>query len=814
MKLIPIFLLGFMLVNNVALTGQATIEVQSPLSATVHNLELKNTAPQKFAPFSSNGFATNTYNDVVSYARYFDVNTIQINEIIIAHYPFIEVEIPIADTIITVQLFPSEINSNNLKLTNSNGSQELYDGSIHYRGIIKNNNASLVALSFFENKISGIISSPDIGNIVIAPLKSSSIHVIYNDNDLLIPNLISCATIDEETIISMPYGPADVVEISPCVRVFIEADFEMFEEEGGTVQTADQIVGLFNVSSTIFFNEGITAIISEIFIWTVEDPYPTSSSYDALVAFQDYRTSFDGDIAHLITYDDENLGGVAWLPALCSSFNYAYSNIYNFYYDFPTYSWTIDVFTHEMGHNLGSPHTHNCGWPGGAIDDCYTTEGGCDPGPTPFDGGTIMSYCHLTGYGKNFSFGFGDLPGDLIFDEVNSAGCLGGCELPPSNDWPCSPINLPVNENCLLIDATNIGAINSVIPMVGCDGSSTGDVWFSVTIPAEGYTIIDTDHGDVIDDMGMKVYSGVCTDLSGYPAGCIADGSTYSPLMPGFTIIADPGTVFLLRLWEVGDDAFGNFSICAYTACAPSISPDGIDASETIICAGESSILSVDDGALGTDAIWNWYADDCTGLPIGTGETITVSPSVNTTYFVQAIGECGTTTCVSKTILVSPNPAAPIILNTNCILIIESVVGATYTWYQDGIEIIGETNDTLIITEAGEYSVELTTATGCSVASAAISGDCQEVSITQIDATDIIIYPNPANGEFMVAINNYVGFINCTIINLTGQIIYDNGSLINAQNNVIKFELDIAPGLYYITFEHAGLTTDKIIVIE
>ncbi|MFN8331580.1 MAG: hypothetical protein U0T81_10250 [Saprospiraceae bacterium] len=53
---------------------------------------------------------------------------------------------------------------------------------------------------------------------------------------------------------------------------------------------------------------------------------------------------------------------------------YAYSNIYSSYQDVPTYSWTIEVMTYEMGHNIGSNHTHWCGWTGGAIDNCYTPE--------------------------------------------------------------------------------------------------------------------------------------------------------------------------------------------------------------------------------------------------------------------------------------------------------------------------------------------------------------------------------------------------------------------------------------------------------
>ena len=85
-----------------------------------------------------------------------------------------------------------------------------------------------------------------------------------------------------------------------------------------------------------------------------------------------------------------------------------------------------------MGHNLGSPHTQSCSWVGGALDNCYTTEGGCAPGPAPTNGGTIMSYCHLTSYGINFNNGFGTQPGNLIRSKVNGATCLTACSGGPA----------------------------------------------------------------------------------------------------------------------------------------------------------------------------------------------------------------------------------------------------------------------------------------------------------------------------------------------------------------------------------------------
>jgi hypothetical protein len=89
------------------------------------------------------------------------------------------------------------------------------------------------------------------------------------------------------------------------------------------------------------------------------------------------------------------------------------------------------VVTHEIGHNLGSSHTHACVWNGNntAIDGCGPTAGyseGCTAAlPVA---GTIMSYCHLvSGVGIDFNLGFGPQPGDRIRSEVYNAPCLAAC---------------------------------------------------------------------------------------------------------------------------------------------------------------------------------------------------------------------------------------------------------------------------------------------------------------------------------------------------------------------------------------------------
>ena len=64
-------------------------------------------------------------------------------------------------------------------------------------------------------------------------------------------------------------------------------------------------------------------------------------------------------------------------------------------------------------------------------------------------------------------------------------------------------------------------------------------------------------------------------------------------------------------------------------------------------------------GSLGTNAVAEWFAGSCGSAPIGTGNIITVSPTINTTYFVRYKGDCNTTACVSQSVTVNTLSTAP-----------------------------------------------------------------------------------------------------------------------------------------------------------
>ncbi len=116
-----------------------------------------------------------------------------------------------------------------------------------------------------------------------------------------------------------------------------------------------------------------------------------------------------------------------------------------------------------------------------------------------------------------------------------------------------------------------------------------------------------------------------------------------------------------------------------------------ISTSQNILCSGQSATLSISAGTLNDAVDWQWYEGSCGGTPVGSGNSITVTPSTTTTYYVRGEGGCVTPYgCATSTITVQQAPAQPdtILGNTfTCVnssgtYSVEAVPGATsYTWF-------------------------------------------------------------------------------------------------------------------------------------
>jgi uncharacterized protein (TIGR02145 family)/uncharacterized repeat protein (TIGR02543 family) len=80
------------------------------------------------------------------------------------------------------------------------------------------------------------------------------------------------------------------------------------------------------------------------------------------------------------------------------------------------------------------------------------------------------------------------------------------------------------------------------------------------------------------------------------------------------------------------------------TVNSVSTTPSG-NANPATVRLGDSTLLSISTGELGTGASWHWYSGTCGGTPAGTSASIKVSPVTSTSYFVRAEGGCITTNC-------------------------------------------------------------------------------------------------------------------------------------------------------------------------
>jgi len=300
-------------------------------------------------------------------------------------------------------------------------------------------NKKIGAFTFREGGVFGVFSTEK-GNFNVGEFSpGKGDYVVSKDSDQEHPEW-NCGSDDLEDLKkNEAEGKEDqnksAAQICKTVRIYFEADFDLYTRAGNSIATASTfVIGLFNVVAQIYQNEGITIQMSGIYQWTGTDPYKAMTNANTvLFNFATNRppASINGDLTHLISARSSSLGGIAYVGVFCNvSVRHGFSSIYYQYSALPSYSWSVYCVAHEIGHNFGSKHTHWCGWslPNGTvgrIDSCAAGEGTCGT-VTKARKGTIMSYCHLTSSGVDLNLGFGTLPGDAIRNGLTNAACVTG----------------------------------------------------------------------------------------------------------------------------------------------------------------------------------------------------------------------------------------------------------------------------------------------------------------------------------------------------------------------------------------------------
>ncbi len=516
-----------------------------------------------------------------------DIKTTAIAKTVREQPEHISVLIPIKNKPVKILLYRVP---NSTKIITNQNPKAITSTALNYRGIADTNHDSDIAtITFSDGQVLGNLIINGENFVLQKALQKNSTmekndlankdtHAIYLKKDETIPPF-NCEIRKPPVRQNLSPGETSTggssgdnldgstppvtssILTSKTVKVYVETGYDIFTNKGSTTNVDTYIQGVFNQITALYYNDDVSVSLKTVFIWTTADPYAGLSSGQILTNFGSTTapgrgTGFDGDVAMFINYSPYN-GGIAYVDTLCLSpqIKTSYCGISSSFATYPTYSWTVECMSHELGHLLGSNHTHACSWNGNntSIDGCAPTynvglkEGNCAIGPIPTKG-TIMSYCHLlSNVGIDFTLGFGPQPKAVITGNVNGASCLANSGTCTDVTAPTVTITSPTNSatisgasvafNTTAFDAGQVSKIELFIDnvLLGTNFSGTYNYTLNTTSYSNGAHVLTAKAYDTCGNMAS-----ISIDVN------ISNTSATDMIAPTVSIIS-PTNGFVIR---------------------------------------------------------------------------------------------------------------------------------------------------------------------------------------------------------------------------------------------------------------------------
>ena len=184
----------------------------------------------------------------------------------------------------------------------------------------------------------------------------------------------------------------------------------------------------------------------------------------------------------------------------------------------------------------------------------------------------------------------------------------------------------------------------------------TGVTCAAPTVPTVSATLSSICSGN---STTLSITSGTlnsATNWQCYAGGC-GTGNGGTAIGTGTSINVSPSatTTYYIR-GEGGCVTSGSCANITVTVNQVPTTPT-LSASESTLCNGTSTSLSIASGNLNSANNWFWYSGSCGGTALGSGSSINVSPTTTTTYYARGEGSCNGS-CGSITVIVN-GAAAP-----------------------------------------------------------------------------------------------------------------------------------------------------------
>lgn len=484
--------------------------------------------------------------------------------------------------------------------------------------------------------------------------------------------------------------------INKTLTFYLEVTNGIRQSLGGTSQTTDFVNNLFANTILIYQNEGLTIQLNKVYIWETNSPYDgvLGTAQQGLIP---YLSAFSNNISlnnpttpnaffkHLICYPG-NYGGLAFLPfatnngydvnspgnlinptnACGTGAYFANSGQLPNGVNITRYFWNINCFAHEIGHNMGSKHTHWCGWKNdagtyiGRLDSCGSGTNEQNTNPTGTNTSllcntnskfskipTIMSYCYISSLS-----GFNSTDLDRTF--INGFG-----------KYPRHAIRNTV------YNTTNIPFSSAVIPTVTTTSASS--------IVQRGFVTggnVTSDGGAAVTERGVVYSTSTGPSIGG-------SGSTKVQIGTGLGVFSSTitnltaSTTYYIRSYAVNQAgiAYGNeVTVTTLSPVSPTVSTSSVT-SVTNTNATSGGSISNDGGASITvkGVCWSTSPNPTVALTTktnnGTGTASFTSSltglSPLTTYYVRAYATNSAGTGYGNEITFTTISASSILITTN-----------------------------------------------------------------------------------------------------------------------------------------------------
>jgi uncharacterized repeat protein (TIGR03803 family) len=156
------------------------------------------------------------------------------------------------------------------------------------------------------------------------------------------------------------------------------------------------------------------------------------------------------------------------------------------------------------------------------------------------------------------------------------------------------------------------------------------------------------------------------------------------------------------------------------TTCISSTIPT-LATTNSSICIGSSSSLSISSGSLNGATNWQWYSGSCGGTYVGSGTSITVTPATTTTYYARGEGGCVIPgACASITVTVNPSVNAGTVTGTSPICVSTSTTfssngnaGGTWSSSDNAIATVNPGTGLVTAIAPGTANIIYTINVGC-----------------------------------------------------------------------------------------------------